>query len=154
MQVYDCAIVTYIMICQKEICEISAPFPVDFVRCEILFKLILKYFMRFSVFISRLFWTHNRTEAQLRIHIFMYRCWTVKIAFTLQINFHTPVSVNSIVCVIDFLNLCLFFSFMGIVICLPVFPVVVVCVWTNFKPPKEPAQTKQPMILLNKPISL
>ena len=151
---YDCAIVTYIMICQKEICEISAPFPVDFVRCEILFKLILKYFMRFSVFISRLFWTHNRTEAQLRIHIFMYRCWTVKIAFTLQINFHTPVSVNSIVCVIDFLNLCLYFSFMGIVICLPVFPVVVVCVWTNFKPPKEPAQTKQPMILLNKPISL
>ena len=38
---------------------------------------------------------------------------------------------------------------MGIVIRLPVSPVVIVCVWADAKPPEEPAQTKQLMILLN-----
>lgn len=76
------------------------------------------------------------------------------IAFTLQIYSHAPVTDGAIVFVIDFVDLILNFLFMGIVICLPVFPIVVVCVWTNTKLPKKPAQAKQIMILINKSISL
>ena len=89
--------------------------------------------------IFRLLWTDNGSESKLCIHIFMNSSCTVKIAFTLQINFHASVAVNSIVGVVDFLNLCLYFCFMGIVNRLPVFPVVIIRVWTNFKPTKEPA---------------
>lgn len=81
---------------KKEICKISTPFPVDFVCSEILFQLILKYLMRPSVLISGFLRTNNRMESQFRIHIFMYRCGTVKITFTLQIDCHTPVSVSAI----------------------------------------------------------
>lgn len=82
---------------KKEICKISTPFPVDFVCSEILFQLILEYLMRPSVLISGLLWTNNRMESQFRIHIFMYRCGTIKITSMLQIDCHTPVSVNAII---------------------------------------------------------
>ena len=76
------------------------------------------------------------------------------IAFALQIYSHAPITDGTIVFVIDFADLILNFLFMGIVIRLPVFPIVIVCVWANAKPLKKPAQTKQFMILLNKSISL
>lgn len=96
MQVYDCTVVAHFMIRKKEICEIRTPLPVDFVRSEILFQLILKYLMRLSILIPGLLRTNNLMEPQFRIHIFMYRCGTVKITFTLQIDCHTPVSVYAI----------------------------------------------------------
>ena len=76
------------------------------------------------------------------------------IAFALQIYSHTPITNGTIVFMIDSADLLLNFLLMGIVIRLPVFPVVIICVWTNAKPPKKPTQTKQLMILLNKSISL
>ena len=76
------------------------------------------------------------------------------IAFALQIYSHAPITDGTIVFVIDFADLILNFLFMGIVIRLPVFPIVIVRVWANAKPLKKPAQTKQFMILLNKSISL
>lgn len=76
------------------------------------------------------------------------------IAFTLQIYSHAPITDGAIVFVIDFVNLILNFLFIGIVIRLPVFPVVIVCIWEDAKPPEEPAQTKQFMIPVNKSISL
>ena len=57
------------MICKEQIGKIRAPFPADFIRCEILVQLIIEYLMRFSVFISRLLWTDDGTEVKLRIHI-------------------------------------------------------------------------------------
>ena len=69
----------------------------------------------------------------------MNRNGTVKIAFALQIDFHTPISVNSIVSVINLLDLCLYFCFLGIVIRLSVLQVVILCVWTDCKSAKQPA---------------
>ena len=76
------------------------------------------------------------------------------IAFTLQIYSHAPIPDGTIVFVIDFVDLIQNFLFMGIIICLPVFPVVIVCVWEDAKLLKKPAQAKQFMILVNKSISL
>ena len=134
MQIYNGTVIAYFMIRKEQICKIRAPFPVDFICCEILIQLIIEYFMRFSMLISRLLWADNGTESQLCIHIFMNGSSTVRIAFAFQIDFHAPVTVNTIVDMINFLNLCLYFCFMGIIIRLPVFPVVIVRVWTDFKP--------------------
>lgn len=61
------------------------------------------------------------------------------ITFLLQIYGHAPIADCAIVGVIDFADLILNFLFMGIVIRLPVFPVVVVCVRTDIKPPQKPS---------------
>ena len=100
--------------------------------------------------IFRLFETDNRTETKLCIHIFMNGGITVRITF----NFHTPIAVNSIVRMIYFLNLCLDFGFKGIVIRLPVFPVVVISIWAYTQPSKQPANAEFIMILFDESISL
>ena len=64
-------VVAYLMIRKEQICEIRAPFSIDFICCEILLQFIIEYFMRVSMLISRLFWADNGTETQLCIHIFM-----------------------------------------------------------------------------------
>ena len=61
-----------------------------------------------------------------------------RVASAFQIDFHAPVTINTIVDMIDFLNLRVYFCFIGIIIRLPVFPVVIIRVWTDFKPAKEP----------------
>ena len=146
--------IAYFMICKEQICEIRAPFSIDFICCEILLLLIIEYLMRFSMLISRLLETDNRAETRFCVHIFMNSGITVKITFTLQIDFHTPVAVNSIVRMIYFLNLCLDFGFKGIIICLPVFPIVVIRIGAYTQPSKQPANTKFIMILFNELISL
>ncbi len=52
-------------------------------------------------------------------------------AFALQIYSHAPITDGTIVFVIDLADLILNFLFMGIVTRLPVFPVVIICVWAN-----------------------
>lgn len=86
--------------------------------------------------------------------IFMNGGITIRITFTLQIDFHTPIAVNSIVRMIYFLNLCLDFCFKGTIIRLPVFPVVVISIWACTQPSKQPANAKFIMILFNESISL
>ena len=154
MQIYNSAVIAYFMICKEQISEIRAPFSIDFICCEILLQLIIEYFMRVSMLISWFFWTDNRTETKLCVHIFMNGGITVRITFTLQIDFHTPIAVNSIVRMIYFLNLCLDFGFNGIIICLPVFPVVVISIWAYTQPSKQPANAKFIMILFDESISL
>ena len=154
MQIYNSAVIAYFMICKEKIGEIRAPFSIDFICCEILLQLIIEYLMRFSILISRLFGTDNRTETKLCVHIFMNSCITVRITFTLQIYFHTPIAVNSIVRMIYFLNLCLDFCFKGTIIRLPVFPVVVISILAYTQPSKQPANAKFIMILFNESISL
>ena len=154
MQIYNSAVIAYFMICEEQISEIRAPFSIDFICCEILLQLIIEYLMWFSMLISRLFGTDNRTETKRCVHIFMNSCIIVRITFTLQIDFHTPVAVNSIVRMIYFLNLCLDFCFKGIIIRLPVFPVVVISIWAYTQPSKQPANAKFIMIFFNESISL
>ena len=76
------------------------------------------------------------------------------VSFLFQIHAHAPVTINSLMIMINDVyglqNLCL----MGIVIRLPVFPVVIVGVWTNAEPPKQPSDAKLCMIFVNKSISL
>ena len=97
MQIYDCTVVANFMICKKKIREISTPFLINPVSSKILFELIVKYFVRFAMFVSGLLWTYNRPESEFNIHIFMNCCQTVKIAFSLQIDFHASVTIYSIV---------------------------------------------------------
>ncbi len=126
------------MIRKEQICKIYAPFPVDFVCVEILIQFIIEYLMWFSVLIFRLLWADDGTESKFCIHIFMNRNCTVRVASAFQIDLHAPVTINTIVDMIDFLNLRVYFCFIGIIIRLPVFPVVIIRVWTDFKPAKEP----------------
>ena len=148
MQIYNSAVIAYFMICKEQIGKILAPLSIDFICCEILLQLIIEYLMRFSMLISRLFWMNNRTETKLCVHIFMNGGITVRITFTLQIDFHTPIAVNSIVRMIYFLNLCLDFGFKGIIIRLPVFPVVVISIWAYTQPSKQPANAKFKFIVM------
>lgn len=79
---------------------------------------------------------------------------TVAVSFTPQIGRHAAVAVNTVVPVVDLIDLLPDFCFLGVIICLPVFPVVIVSVRINFQPSKQPADTECLMILVNKSISL
>lgn len=97
MRIYSWEVIAYFMVCEKQVSKICAPFLIDFIRGEISFQLIIEYLMRFSMTISRLIWTDNRTGYKLCVHIFINSGGTVRIASTLQIGFHTLVPVNSVV---------------------------------------------------------
>ena len=131
MQVNDSAVVSYFMVVQKQVSEIRTPFLIYGISVEILFELVFKYFMRFPVLITGIFRTDYGAQPQLRVHVFMYRCGAVVISSACQINCHAPVAINAIVSMIDFADLCLCFLLLGIIIRLPVQPVVIVSIRTN-----------------------
>ena len=83
------------------------------------------------MYAPRFFPANNRVQPYLFIHILMNGHWTVMEAFACQINGHAPVSVHSIVLVVNLPDLLLYLRFLGIVICLPVFPVVIVRIWVD-----------------------
>ena len=95
--------------------------------------------MWLSMFMARIFRADDGMQAELDIHIFVYRCGTVIISSARQVNGHAPVAIHSVMMVVDLPDLSHDFGFLGIIACLPVFPVVIVSIWTDVKPPKEPA---------------
>ena len=134
MEVYDTAVVSYFVILQEQVCEICAPLLVGAIRCKILVQLVFKHLMWFPACIIRLFGADDGIKTHFHIHVFMYGCGAVSIALTGQIDCHAPVTVNAIVLMIDLVNLSFDFLFMGIIIRLPVFPVVIVSVRIDVQP--------------------
>ena len=102
---------------------------------EVLSEFVLEYFVWFPRFCPRLLRADDGMQLHLRVHIFMNSSGAVAISFTLQINCHTAVTVNTVVPVIDFFYLLLYFCFLSIVIRLPMFPVVIVGIRINLQPP-------------------
>ena len=81
-------------------------------------------------------------------------CLAAAVSPALQIGSHTAVPVCSIVVVVNFFDLFLDFFFLGIIIRLPVFPVVIVGIRADPQPPQQPADAEFFMVLFDKPISL
>lgn len=71
-----------------------------------------------------------------------------------QINGHGPVSGHPVMHMVNFPDLSFYSFFLGIIIRLPVFPVVVISIRVDAKPPQQPANAEFPVMLFNKPISL
>lgn len=69
------------------------------------------------------------------VHIFVYRRRAVTIPPACQINSHAPISVNFMMAVINVFYLFPDLRFLGIIIRLPAFPVVITGIGTEFKPP-------------------
>ncbi len=117
---------------------------------EVLSEFVLEYFVWFP----RLLRADDGMQLHLCVHIFMNSSGTVAISFTLQIDCHAAVTVNTVVPVIDFFYLLLYFCFLSIVIRLPVFPVVIVGIRVDLQPPQQPAGAEFLMVLINEPVSL
>ena len=75
-------------------------------------------------------------------------------ALARQINGHGPVSCHPVMHMVNFPDLSFYSFFFGIIICLPVFPVVIISIRADAKPPKQPTDAEFPVMLFNKPISL
>ena len=93
-------------------------------------------------------------QAHFRIHIFMDCCLTVTIPSAFQTGCHAAVSVCSIVAVADLFSLLFGFCLLGIIIRLPVFPVVITGIWSYLQPPEQPADAEFFMVLVDEPASL
>ena len=78
----------------------------------------------------------------------------VTVSPALQIDRHAAVAVNAVVAVIDLIDLPLDFRFFGIIIRLPVLPVVIVCIRTDPQPPQQPADAEFFMMPVDESISL
>ena len=154
MEVYDGTVVAHIPVLQEQVCEIRAPFLVRHVRMEILVQFVIRYFMGLPELGPWFLWSDDGMQSQFCIHIFMDCCLAVVVPPALQIGSHTAVSVYSIVVVVGFFDLLLGLLFLGIIIRLPVFPVVIVGVRADSQPPQQPADAEFLMVLSNKPISL
>ena len=154
MEVNDAAVIPYFMILHKQVCEVRTPPLVWVVRLKFLIQPIFKYLMRFPMFMVRLLRTDDGTEPHFHIHILMYGCGTVGIPLTGQVNRHAPITVNPMMLMVDLLNLCLDFLFMGIEIRLPVLPVVIVSIGIDPQPVQQPADAEFVMVFVNEPISL
>ena len=73
---------------------------------------------------------------------------------TFQIDPHTAIAVNAVVAVVYFFNLPLNFCFLGTVIRLPVFSVVIVGIRTDSQPAQQPPNAEFFMMLVDKSVSL
>ena len=73
-----------------------------------------------------LFGADDGTQPHLCVHVFMDGRHAVAVSCPLQIYSHAAVAVHSIMAVIDAANLFLNLYFLGIIICLPMFSVVIV----------------------------
>ena len=78
----------------------------------------------------------------------------VAVSSVLQIDRHAAIAVNTVMPVVDLIYLAPDFCFLGIIICLPVFPVVIVGIRAEPQPPQRPADAEFFMVLVNKPVSL
>ena len=136
IEVYDGAVVSDLPILQEQVCEIRAPFLVRLVRMEVLPQLVLEYFMGLPGLCPRFFRADDGMQAHLRVHIFMDGSGAVAIPFALQVGCHAAVAIDAVVPVVDFIYLPLDFCFLGAIIRLPVFPVVIVGIRANPQPPQ------------------
>ena len=121
---------------------------------EILIQFVIKYFMGLPWLCPRSLGADDGTQAQFPVHIFMDCCLTVAVPPALQIGSHTAEPVYSIVAVVNLFDLFLDFLFLGTIIRLPVFPVVIVGIRADPQPPQQPADAEFLMVLFDKPISL
>ena len=121
---------------------------------EILIQFVIKYFMGLPWLCPRSLRADDGIQTQFPVHIFMDCCLAVAVPLALQIGSHTAVPVYSIVAVVDFFYLFLDFLFLGIIIRLPVFPVVIVGIRADPQPPQQPADAEFFMVLFDKLISL
>lgn len=79
---------------------------------------------------------------------------TVAVSFAPQIDRHAAVAVNTVVPVVDLIYLFPDFRFFCVIICLPVFPVVIVGIRADPQPPQQPAGAEFFMVLVDEPVSL
>ena len=84
----------------------------------------------------------------------MDRCGAGTVPFTPQIFSHAAVAVHTVVAVVDVSNLLMDLLFLSILIRLGVFPVVIVCIWTDRQPSQQPEDAEFFLMAVNKPISL
>jgi len=154
MEVYDGAVVPDTPVLQEQVCEIRAPFLVRLVRMEVLLQFVLEHFMGVPGLCPRFLGANDGTQAQFRIHIFMDCRPAVAVPPAFKIGRHAAVSVYSVVAVVDFFNLLLGRCFLGIVIRLPVFPIVIVGIRADPQPPQQPADAEFFLMLIDEPVSL
>ena len=93
-------------------------------------------------------------QSHFRIHVFMHGKRAVMKAPARQINGHGPVSCHSVMHMVNFPDLRFYSFFPGIIICLSVFPVVVIGIRADAKPPQQPADTEFFVMLFDESISL
>ena len=65
MQIYDCTVVPYIMVLQKQVGKIGTPFLIDFICSKVLLYFVFEYFMRFTMLIFRLLRTNDKISTQV-----------------------------------------------------------------------------------------
>ena len=102
----------------------------------------------------RLLRADDGTQAHLRVHVFMDGSGAVTISFALQIGRHAAAAVNTVVPVVDLINLPLDFCFLGIITCLSMFTVVIAGIRADPQPPQQPAGAEFLMVLINEPVNL
>ena len=152
IEVYDCAVIAHISVFQKQVGEIRTPFFVDFPRREVLLQLVFKYFVRFPGLCAWLFGAADGVQTQFPVHIFMDSCAAVAVSSAFQISCHAAVTVHAVMAVVDIPDLLLNLCFLGMIIRLPVFPVVVISIRADSQPLQQPADAVFLMVLVNEPI--
>ncbi len=96
----------------------------------------------------------DRTQAQLCVHVFMDGCGAVDVSAAFQINPHAAVAIDAVVAVVDPLNLLMDCCLLGMVVRLPVLPVVVIGIRPELQPSQKPAYAELLMMFFYKSVSL
>ena len=154
IEIYDGTVIAHIAVFQEQICEIRAPFLVDFLSSEVLFQLVFKYFVGLPGLCAWFPGADDGVQAQLLVHIFMDSRAAVAVPSAFQISCHIAVTVHTIMAVVDIPDLLLNLCFLGMIIRLPVFPVVIISIRADPQPFQQPADSEFLMVLVKKSISL
>ena len=81
-------------------------------------------------------------------------CGTIVVTAAFQINLHPAVAIDAIMAVVYPPDLLMDFRLLGMIIRLPIFPVVVISIRADSQAPQQPANAKFCMMLFDESISL
>ena len=93
-------------------------------------------------------------QAHLPVHIFMDGSGAITVPFAFQVDRHAAIAIDAVVPVVDLIYLPLDFCFLGVIIRLPVLPVVIVGIRTDSQPLQQPADAEFFMVLVDETVSL
>ena len=93
-------------------------------------------------------------KPQFTVHIFMNGQVAKRDTLPFQINFHDPISIDTPMLMIDFLNLIQHSLVLCIIIRLPIFQEVIVSIGYDMKPAEQPTHAECSVMVLDKSISL
>ena len=154
IEVENCAVIADIATCEKQVREVGQPFLIHRLGSKLLSEQICKMHMLCSRVIFGWFSLYDGAQPEFLVHVLMNGYGRKIDALPLQIDSHSAITVNTTMRMVEGLNLMENPLLFRLLLCPPMFSVVVISVRINVQPSQQPSNAKEFSIFVDESICL